>query len=91
MFNTRKLLGIIVGLAGVVVVRANLGFEAGSSQVFFVKTVGVMIACVGIAVFASGIRNKVEKKIRLCPHCYAKNAAEKEFCRRCKKLLKTLA
>lgn len=87
MFNTRKLLGIIVALGGVLVSRGVLWQEQGSTPGFFVRIIGVMIACVGIAVFASGIKNKIEKKIRVCPHCYVKNDAALACCRSCKKPL----
>jgi hypothetical protein len=87
MFNKKKLFGIIISLVGVLLTRSNLWFEPGSLQVFFVKTAGVMMACIGIAVFASGIKNKFEKTIRICPNCFKKNDAENEKCRRCKKPL----
>jgi len=87
MFNKKKLFGIIIGLIGVVVTKTNFWFESDSLQAFFVKAAGVMIACVGIAVFATGIKNKIEKTIRICPNCFKKNDAENEICRRCKKLL----
>ena len=87
MFNARKLLGIIIALGGVFVSRPAPWLEEGSAPGFFVRITGVMIACVGIAVFASGIKNKIEKKIRVCPHCYVKNDAAQACCRSCKKPL----
>ena len=87
MFNTRKLLGIIIALVGVLCLTVCPWLEEGSTPGFFVRITGVMIACVGIAVFASGIKNKIEKKIRVCPHCYVKNDATQACCRSCKKPL----
>jgi hypothetical protein len=87
MFNKRKILGIITGLLGVFISRLNLWLEEGSSQVFFIKITGILIACVGIAVYGSGIKGIKDKIIRVCPHCYAKNNAEKASCRKCKKPL----
>ncbi len=89
MFNTKKIFGIIIALIGVVLTKVTFSFEAGSSQAFFLKIAGVLIACTGIAVFAGGIRNKIEKKIRICHHCYKKNDAENALCRSCKKPLET--
>ena len=90
MINKKKVFGIIIGLVGILLTRTNPWFESGSLQAFFVKTAGVMMACIGIAVFASGIKNKIEKTIRICPNCFKKNDAKKEICRRCKKSLEKL-
>jgi sulfite exporter TauE/SafE len=90
MFNKKKLVGILISLVGVLLTRSNLWFEPGSLQAFFVKTAGVMMACIGLAVFASGIKNKIEKTIRICPNCFKKNDAENEICRKCKKPLEKL-
>ena len=87
MFNIRKLLGLIIALCGVFVSRFAPWLEEGATPGLFVKITGVMIACAGIAIFASGIKNKIEKKIRVCPHCYVKNDAAQAYCRRCKKPL----
>jgi len=87
MINKKKVFGIIIGLVGILLTRTNPWFELGSVQAFFVKTAGVMMACIGIAVFASGIKNKIEKTIRICPHCFKKNDAENKLCHKCKKPL----
>ena len=84
LFNTRKLVGLLISIAGVLMVRAN-PFEAGTPPALYAKMLGVMLACAGIAVFAGGIKQKTEKRIRICPHCYKKNDAENTLCRKCKK------
>lgn len=88
MFNKRKTLGIFIGLMGVLISRQNSWAEEGSSQAFFIKITGILIACVGIAVYGSGITEKKDKVIRVCPYCYAKNKVEKVNCCKCKKPLK---
>jgi len=89
LFNLRKLAGISISLIGVLMVRAN-PYEAGSSPALYTRMLGVMAACAGIAIFASGINKKIEKKLRICPHCFKKNEAENGFCRKCKKPLADL-
>ena len=89
MFNKKKLVGILISLVGVLLTRSNLWFEPGSLQAFCVKTAGIMMACIGLPVFASGIKNKIEKTIRICPNCFKKNDAKNETCRKCKKPMKT--
>ena len=88
LLNVRKLAGLSISIIGVVMVRAN-PFEAGTPPALYTKMLGVAAACAGIAVFASGIKGKIEKKIRICPQCYKKNDAENTICRSCKKPLKT--
>lgn len=87
MFNTKKIVGIIIALSGVGLTKTAPWFGTASSRAFFVQTAGVLIACVGIAIFASGLNKKIEKKIRICPHCYKKNDANNKNCRSCKKPL----
>jgi len=90
MINTKKIIGVFIGLAGVFISRYNLWNETDSPRVLFMRIAGVAIACAGIAVFASGIQKKVEAKICICPNCYTKNDASNESCSRCAKpLLKT--
>ena len=84
LFNTRKLIGLLISIIGVLMVRAN-PFESGTSPALYTKMLGVMIACAGIAVFVGGIKQKIEKRIRICPHCFKKNDAENTLCRTCKK------
>ncbi len=85
MINKLKILGIILALLGVWLSRFSPWTGAGTSQGFGVRMAGVLLACAGIAVFVGGIQNKFEKKVRICPHCYVKNDAEADQCRKCKR------
>jgi ribosomal protein L40E len=85
MINKIKVTGLILALLGVWLSRFSPWTEPGTEQGFWVRMAGVLLACAGIAVFAAGIQKKFEKKIRICPHCYVKNDAEAELCRKCKR------
>jgi len=87
MINTKKLLGIFVGLAGVFISRYPLWSDPSPGRALGLRVTGVAIACVGIALFASGIHKKTDTKVRICPHCFLKNSATRENCIRCKKPL----
>lgn len=87
MLNTTKILGICIGLVGVFISKHPFLQEADTPLALGMRVTGIAIACAGIAVFASGIQSKTEKKIRICPHCFSKNDSEQKDCRRCKKPL----
>jgi len=82
MLNTRKSIGLCLCLAGVLLARLN-SFVAIQGWVQAVLVVaGVSVALIGLAVFASGLK-QVSTTVRICPHCRARNQMAAERCTRC--------
>jgi uncharacterized membrane protein YidH (DUF202 family) len=84
MWNRQKILGLLIAAAGVFLARLEAFFAVEKRLLFSLNALGILIALVGIAVYAGGMPRQL-KKSKGCPFCFTKNDAAATTCRRCKK------
>jgi len=86
MWNRQKILGVLIAAAGVFLARIDVFFDVEKRLLFSLNVLGILIAFVGIAVYAAGMPKQL-KRSKGCPFCFTKNDAAAAACRRCKKPL----
>jgi hypothetical protein len=86
MWNRQKILGVLIAAAGVFLARIDVFFDVEKRLLLSLNALGILIAFVGIAVYAGGMPKQL-KRSKGCPFCFTKNDAAAAACRRCKKPL----
>lgn len=86
MWNKKKSAGIFLAVAGIFFTRIDVFFPVEKKIQFSLYILGIMIAFVGIAVYASGMKKKLTR-LKACPFCYAPNEVTAQRCKQCRKKL----
>jgi len=86
MWNRQKIQGMLLSAAGVFLARIDVFLSVEKKLLFSLNVLGILIAFVGIAVYAGGMPRQL-KKSKGCPFCFTKNDAASAACRRCRKPL----
>jgi len=84
MTNKRKIYAFIFCIIGVSFYNLKRFFYLEESIIFYFSLFGLFFSFAGLALFLSGIKNRVEKKIRMCPKCFFKNEASNIICIKCR-------
>jgi hypothetical protein len=84
MANKRKIYAFVFCVIGVSFYNIELFLSLNESTVLFFSIVGLSFSFAGLALYISGIKNRVEKKIRICPKCFFKNEASNIACIKCR-------
>jgi ribosomal protein L40E len=85
--NTTKIIGLAICVFGVLLTRSEKFFTLGGSLEFALTALGIAVSFIGLAVFASGMKKRIEKKIRVCGNCFYKNDASATQCSKCRHAL----
>jgi hypothetical protein len=83
MINKRKIYAFVFCIIGVSFYNIDLFFSLKESMVLYFSIFGLSFSFAGLALYVSGIKNRVEKKIRMCPKCFFKNEASNMLCIKC--------
>ena len=83
MVNKRKIYAFVFCIIGVSFYNIDLFFSLKESMVLYFSIFGLSFSFTGLALYISGIKNRVEKKIRMCPKCFFKNGASNITCIKC--------
>jgi len=86
MWNKQKTLGVLIAAGGVFLGRIDVFFSFEKTLLLSLNALGILIAFLGIAVYAGGMPRQL-KKSKGCPFCFTKNDAASAACRRCRKPL----
>ena len=84
MVNKRKIYAFVFCIIGVSFYNLDLFFSLKKSIVLCFSIFGLSFSFAGLALYISGIKNRVEKKIRICPKCFFKNEASNIACIKCR-------
>ena len=83
MINKRKIYAFLFCIIGVSFYNIEHVFSLKENTILYFSIVGISFSFVGLALYLSGIKNRVEKKIRMCPKCFFKNEASNIACIKC--------
>jgi drug/metabolite transporter (DMT)-like permease len=86
MWNKRKITGLLLGLAGVLIASSDSFFPIEKNILVGIYAAGVLLAFIGIAVYGSGMPSSM-KRYKACPGCYTRNDAAATVCSKCKEAL----
>ena len=84
MANKRKLYAFVFCLIGVSFYNFKIFFSLDEPMILYFSIFGLSFSFAGLALYISGIKNRVEKKIRVCPKCFFKNVASNIACIKCR-------
>jgi hypothetical protein len=84
MVNKRKIYAFVFCFIGVSFYNLELFFSLNTSMVFYFSIFGLSFSFAGLALYLLGIKNRVGKKIRICPKCFFKNDASTLACIKCR-------
>ena len=84
MLNKRKIYALLLCLVGVLLTNLGRFLELEGFFYLYAPMLGLSFSFAGLALYLSGIKNRVEKKIRVCPNCFYKNDASLMICAKCK-------
>ena len=84
MINKRKIYAFLFCVIGVSFYNLEQIYSFNEKKILFFSIVGLSFSFVGLALYISGIKNRVEKKIRICPKCFFKNEASNIACIKCR-------
>ena len=84
MANKRKIYAFVFCFIGISFYNLKLFFSLTGAMVFYFSIFGLSFSFAGLALYLSGIKNRVEKKIRVCPKCFFKNDASFLACLKCR-------
>ena len=84
MANKRKIYAFVFCIIGVSFYNIEHFFTLKESIILYFSIFGLSFSFAGLALYISGIKNRVEKKIRMCPKCFFKNAASNMLCIKCR-------
>jgi uncharacterized paraquat-inducible protein A len=84
MANKRKTYAFVFCVIGVSFYNIELFLSLNESTVLHFSIVGLSFSFAGLAFYISGIKNRVEKKIRMCPKCFFKNENSNIVCIKCR-------
>ena len=83
MINKRKIYAFLFCIFGVFFYNIEHFFSLKENMALYFSIVGLSFSFAGLALYVSGIKNRVEKKIRMCPKCFFKNEASNMLCIKC--------
>jgi len=86
MVNRKKTAGIVLAVAGVFFARIDVFLQVQRTLQFSLYVLGIMLAFVGIAVYATGMKKKLTR-LKACPFCFAPNEVMEKTCKQCRKKL----
>jgi hypothetical protein len=84
MANKTKTCAFVFCIIGVSFYNIELFLSLNESTVLCFSIVGLSFSFAGLSLYISGIKNRVEKKIRMCPKCFFKNEASNMLCIKCR-------
>ena len=84
MINKRKIYAFIFCIIGVSFYNLEHVFPLDETKILYFSIIGLSFSFAGLALYVSGIKNRVEKKIRICPKCFFKNDASTLDCIKCR-------
>jgi hypothetical protein len=84
MANKKKIYAFVFCIIGVSFYNIDLFFSLNDSLVLYFSIFGLSFSFAGLALYISGIKNRVEKKIRMCTKCFFKNEASNIACIKCR-------
>jgi hypothetical protein len=84
MANKRKIYAFVFCIIGVSFYNIEHFFPLNDAMVLYFSIFGLSFSFTGLALYISGIKNRVEKKIRMCPKCFFKNEASNIACIKCR-------
>jgi hypothetical protein len=84
MANKRKIYAFVFCVIGVSFYNIELFLSLNESTVLYFSIFGLSFSFAGLALYISGIKNRVEKKIRMCPKCFFKIEASNIACIKCR-------
>ena len=86
MINIRTIGGVCICALGIVLNKLYTFSTAVRDNPTLLMTTfaaGLAIVAVGLYVFTTGLRTRVERRIRVCTNCYFKNDATRDVCAKC--------
>ena len=83
MANKRKLYAFVFCIIGVSFYNLEHVFFLNENKILYFSIVGLSFSFAGLGLYVSGIKNRVQKKIRLCPKCFLKNEVSNLLCIKC--------
>ena len=84
MVNKRKIYAFVFCIIGVFFYNIKNFLYLNELMVPFFSIFGLLFSFAGLTLYISGIKNRVEKKIRMCPKCFFKNESSKIACIKCR-------
>jgi len=85
--NQRKIYALLFCLGGVLLYNTGRFFDLDDAGRLYAAASGLFISFTGLALYISGIKKKVKRKIRICPKCFFKNDASNLTCVKCREPL----
>ena len=83
MANKRKISAFVFCIIGVSFYNIEQIFPLNDVMVLYFSIFGLFFSFTGLALYVSGIKNRVEKRIRMCPMCFFKNEDSNVACINC--------
>ena len=84
MINKRKISAFLFCIIGISFYNFEHLYSLNEKMLLYFSVVGLSFSFAGLALYISGIKNRVEKKIRMCPKCFFKNEASNMLCIKCR-------
>lgn len=84
MINKIKIFAFIFCIIGVFFYNIKIFFCLDEKNILFFSILGLFFSFFGLALYISGIKNRIQKKIRICPKCFFKNEDKNLACIRCR-------
>jgi len=84
MTNKIKIVGFVFCIVGVFLYNIDRFFVLEASYRICFSITGLSFSFAGLALYLFGIKNRVRKKIRVCPHCFFKNDSSNLSCVKCR-------
>lgn len=83
MINKRKMFAFVFCVFGVFFYNLELFFSLDKSMILCFSIFGLSFSFAGLSLYLSGIKNRIEKKIKMCPKCFFKNEVSNLTCIKC--------
>ena len=86
MINSRTISGVCICAIGIVLNKLyTFSAPVRDNPMLLMATfaAGLAIVAVGLYVFTTGLRTRIERRIRVCTNCYYKNDATRTVCAKC--------
>ena len=84
MVNKRKLYAFVFCIIGVSFYNLEHFFSLNENKTLYFSIVGLSFSFAGLVLYVSGIKNRVQKKMRMCPKCFFKNEDSNMLCIKCR-------
>ena len=83
MTNKKKISAFLFCIIGVSFYNIEKFFSLNDSILLYFSIFGLSFSFAGLALYISGIKNRVKKQIRMCPKCFFKNDSLNIVCIKC--------